>query len=208
VHESDDGLLHGWQMPATSSLLPGRSEVVQALDPATGAVHWQYDPPQRIWERAYATDGQLILIGTEGGQLVALDNETGDEIWQADLGIDTQVPPFIAGEVVYVPTTFVGPGLDSNPDGKAKVYALNIADGTELWQFESDNDILQSPFLRGDTLYVGGMFTDPAPVDEGATPASTHFPLRMDLNFGLMNHSTAILSSSMPQMKLSRSSPM
>jgi outer membrane protein assembly factor BamB len=92
-----------------------------------------------------------------GGQLVVLDAETGKVQWQEELGIDVQVPPHVAGDVLYVPTTFVVSGLDSDPEGKATLFAFNAADGSELWQFESDNYILQTPFLQGETVYVAGV---------------------------------------------------
>lgn len=138
-----------------------------ALDGETGAVRWQYDPPQRIWDRAYASNGRSLFIGIEGGRLVALDVETGKMQWEKELGIDTQVPPLVAGDVLYVSTTFVGPGLSNDPTGKARLFVLSAADGRTQWVFESDNYILQTPFLVGDDLYLAGLFDDPEPVDEG-----------------------------------------
>lgn len=142
-------------------------EPLLALDAQTGTIRWTYDPPQRIWDRAYATDGELLFVGIEGGGVVALEVESGRQVWLKELEIDVQVPPLVSGDVLYVPTTFVGTGLSNDPSGKAKLYALEISTGHILWSFESDNYILQSPFLVGDALYAAGVFYDVEPVDEG-----------------------------------------
>ncbi|MCP5101422.1 MAG: PQQ-binding-like beta-propeller repeat protein [Chloroflexi bacterium] len=138
-----------------------------ALDAKTGAVRWQYDPPQRIWDRAYTSNGRFLFVGIEGGKLVALDVETGAVQWEKELGIDTQIPALIAEDILYVSTTFVGPGLSNDPTGKAKLFALSTSDGSEQWVFESDNYILQTPFIVGEDLYLAGLFDDPEPIDEG-----------------------------------------
>jgi len=138
-----------------------------ALDIATGALRWQFDPPARIWDRAYTSDGRFLFVGIEGGRLVALDAQTGEVQWEKTLGINVQHPPVVAEGILYVPTTFVGTGLLGDPSGKAVLFALNPEDGRELWAFESDNYILQSPFRFGDTVYLSGSYEAPEEVEEG-----------------------------------------
>jgi len=59
-------------------------------------------------------------------------------------------------------------GLESDSHGNAKVFALNSSNGSERWSFESDNYILQKPFISEDVLHVGGSYYDPSQdVDEG-----------------------------------------
>lgn len=140
---------------------------VTAVNIIDGTMAWEYAPPERIWNRAYASDGRSFFIGIEGGQLVALEAATGDVRWQKELGINAQTPLYLADGVLYVPTTFVGPGLTADPQGQAKLFALNPDDGTELWSFTSDNYILQTPTRFGDTVYVGGSYEAEVDVDEG-----------------------------------------
>ncbi len=132
-----------------------------ALDAASGQPRWQYQPDNRLWERALASDGERVFVGEDGARLTALDAASGEVLWQQELGINTQMAPLVANGVLYVPTTFAGPGITADPQGRAKLYALNPADGSELWAFESDNYILQTPFLHGDTIYVGGSYQNP-----------------------------------------------
>ncbi|MBM4421856.1 MAG: hypothetical protein FJ030_00525 [Chloroflexi bacterium] len=138
-----------------------------ALDVESGALRWQYDPPEGLWERSYAADERRVFVGLPGGRMAALDSETGKVQWERDLGIDIQSPPLIANGALYASTTFVGPGLAGDANGKAKLFALATADGRELWSFETDNYILQTPAIGGGTLYVGGSYRGPGGVEEG-----------------------------------------
>jgi outer membrane protein assembly factor BamB len=140
---------------------------VTALNTIDGSVAWEYAPAERIWDRAYVSDGRSFFISIEGGQIAALDAATGDVRWQKELGINAQTPLYLADGVLYVPTTFVGPGTPADPSGQAKLFALNPEDGTELWSFTSDNYILQTPARFGETIYVGGSYEADVDVDEG-----------------------------------------
>ena len=138
-----------------------------ALDLETGAAKWTFAPPEGVWDRAYASDGKRVFVGVKNGSLAALDVSNGKVIWQKDLGINVQVPPLVREGIVYASTAFVGPELKPDVNGRAKLFALDAKTGEELWVFESDNYILQTPTVNGDALYLGGNFYDPTPIDEG-----------------------------------------
>ena len=140
---------------------------LMALNVETGTQRWQYSPPEQVWDRAVAADDRRVFVGLGGGRLTALEADTGKVLWQKDLGIDVQYPPLVADGVLYAPTTFVGPGLEGDASGRAKLFALAADDGRELWSFETGNYILQTPFRDGDTLYVGGSFQASEDVEEG-----------------------------------------
>ncbi|OIN94939.1 MAG: hypothetical protein AUJ21_04125 [Anaerolineae bacterium CG1_02_58_13] len=150
----------------TVILVPSGAPLL-ALDLETGAAKWTFAPPEGVWERAYVSDGKRVFVGVKGGSLAALDVSTGKLLWQTDLGINMQVPPLVSDGVLYAPTAFVGPELKTDIHGRAKLFALNVETGDELWSFESENYILQTPTRNGDTIYIGGNFYDPAPIDEG-----------------------------------------
>jgi outer membrane protein assembly factor BamB len=148
-------------------VVPSRGPML-ALDVASGEPRWKFDPSEGLWARGFAAHNNIVFVGLKGGKLAALDVSDGDPQWQVDLGINVQMPPLIVGEVIYVPTTFVGPGFQNNSQGKAKIFALEASTGKEIWSFESDNYILQTPFLAGDVLYAGGSYIDPAQeIEEG-----------------------------------------
>ena len=92
----------------------------------------------------------------------------GEVHWEQQLGINIQTPPLIADDMLFVSTTYVGSGLESDPHGKAKVFALNSSDGSERWAYESDNLILQKPFISEDVLHFDGSYYNRSQeVDEG-----------------------------------------
>jgi outer membrane protein assembly factor BamB len=138
-----------------------------ALNVETGKVSWKYDPPAGVWERSYAGYGKQVYVGVAGGRLAALDATTGEVDWEAELGIEVQSSPLVTDENLYVPTTFVGPGIENKHERRAKLYVLERNSGEEVWSFETGNYILQTPIVHGDTLYLGGNFLGNQAVDEG-----------------------------------------
>ncbi len=184
VSLNGDNLHPAWTFPAGAPInappLPVNDDIVivaplggplTALDISDGTIRWTYAPPAgRVWERSCATDGRLIFVGLEGGRLLALEAASGEIVWQTDLGIEVQMSPLVIDDTLYVVTTFVGPGITANPNGRAKVFALSAADGRQRWAFETGNYILQTPaFDSGpNLLYVAGSYTDPTiEMDEG-----------------------------------------
>ena len=66
------------------------------------------------------------------------------EVWTMKVaGGAFESTPAIADGVCYV----------ADMDGK--LYALNLADGKEIWNFKIDGGFIASPSIRGDLLYVG-----------------------------------------------------
>jgi len=140
---------------------------LRGLDAKTGKTLWTLNENIKTWERAYASDGKSFFIATQERGLIALNPKDGKTLWAANLGIQSQMPPFVFEDVIYVPTTFAGPGMIGDPLGQAVLFALSATDGKTLWSFKSDNYVLQTPFRQGDTVYVAGSFSDPRSIDEG-----------------------------------------
>jgi outer membrane protein assembly factor BamB len=105
-----------------------------ALDRATGAVRWKFQPSDDFpgWDNACVADGRLYAVGR---YLYALDPGTGGVLWRADLGEQPFRPTVVDG-VVYVGTRGqVLPGTLG--DGHA--MAVDAATGTVLWRFPIRN---------------------------------------------------------------------
>ena len=73
----------GEQIPAE----PGRF-YLRALDPVTGERKWQYamPGPAKMWGGTVSTAGGLIFSGDDDGNLIALDAETGEDLWHFNTG--------------------------------------------------------------------------------------------------------------------------
>ena len=132
-----------------------------AFSAADGSQLWEYDPGKTIWNRSLESDGTRAFVCTKGGMIAAVDITNGKQLWQTALGIDCQRQPHISGDNIYVSTTFVGPGIETQTYTGAKMFSLNPENGNINWSFETDTYLLQTPFHIGNTVYVGGSYRDP-----------------------------------------------
>ena len=127
--------------------LTGIRSVVYALDAASGAFLWQFDPQVRLdmgfgnslwsrWNRGAAVWEGRVYVGTGDCRLVAIDAAAGAQLWEA---------------AVCDPTEGMGPGITGAPRvGGGRVYmgyagsdtavrgsvtAFDADSGEELWRF-------------------------------------------------------------------------
>jgi quinohemoprotein ethanol dehydrogenase len=123
----------------------GSWSVVYALDAATGEEKWAFDPkvPKEFLRRAccgpinrgVAVYGGKVYVGTLDGRLVALDANTGSEVWTTDTIIDhtrnysiTGAPRAARGKV------FIGNG-GAEFGVRGYVSAYDAESGELVWRF-------------------------------------------------------------------------
>lgn len=114
--------------------LDADNSVVFAIDPK-GEVS-AFKGKQRLWQKKVSKDNLssgveaaegLVVVGNQKGQLFALDQQTGEQKWTAQLTGALLAPSLIhAGRVISV----------SN-DGT--VYAHEIATGAQVWTYDLPN---------------------------------------------------------------------
>jgi outer membrane protein assembly factor BamB len=135
-----------------------------ALDPATGRVRWKFKTGDHIYGSvALGADAigntAAIYFGSTDGSFYALD-PAGSLLWAYDTGAPIRSSPALgrapegeAGDVVYFGC------------GNGRLYALNAADGTRRWSFDTTpdgpesrdrNDLNGSPALGERGVYIGG----------------------------------------------------
>ncbi|MBL8573237.1 MAG: PQQ-dependent methanol/ethanol family dehydrogenase [Hyphomicrobiaceae bacterium] len=59
---------------------------LKAIDPATGAVKWEYKNKAPLWGGVLTTAGGLVFTGTPEGYLKAFDAASGEEVWKFQTG--------------------------------------------------------------------------------------------------------------------------
>ncbi|EBA07268.1 PQQ-dependent methanol/ethanol family dehydrogenase [Sagittula stellata] len=59
---------------------------LKAIDPATGEWKWEYKNDAPLWGGVMTTAGGLVFFGTPEGKFMALDDETGEELWSFQTG--------------------------------------------------------------------------------------------------------------------------
>jgi len=117
---------------------------VQAIEPATGKLLWQYDPkvPQErgvmvccdVVNRGVAFWKGRIYVGTIDGRLIALDAKTGVEVWSV-VTVDQSKPYAITGAPRIVKgKVFIGNG-GAEFGVRGYLTAYDADTGKQLWRF-------------------------------------------------------------------------
>ena len=83
----DDGGRSLYSLSMRNELAPGTDQLgaVWAISAETGAVAWTYEQRSATMSLA-ATAGGLVFVGDINGRFKALDDETGDVLWEINLG--------------------------------------------------------------------------------------------------------------------------
>lgn len=85
-------------------------------------------------------EADALFVAESGGDVFALDPETGRERWKKDLKARVSAGPSVLGDLVLVGT------LD------AEVIALKRADGSEVWRSVLSSEVLAPPAGAGDVV--------------------------------------------------------
>jgi len=104
---------------------------------------WTYDAGDSI-ESSAAIVGGTVFVGSQKGELVALNLETGGVFWKftTNSPIGESSPAYSAG-VVYI----------GHLDGW--LNAINASDGRKLWAYKTGSEIKSSPVVAGDRVLIG-----------------------------------------------------
>lgn len=131
-------ILRDWQKQTNTTISSGvyagydrlvfgtRNGRVVALSTKDGSQVWAHSMSSEVLSIP-ASDGYHCVFLTQDGQVVALDLATGEKLWNYSVSVPKltlrgSATPLIKDDVVYV-------GLASG-----KVLALNVQDGTPIWQ--------------------------------------------------------------------------
>ena len=95
---------------------------VTILEEDSGRVFTKAETKKRL-SGGVEVGGSMILLGTDKGEVVALD-VTGKPAWTTSVAGEVIAPPAFAGKVVVARTS----------DGR--IFGLNAADGKRLWVFQ------------------------------------------------------------------------
>jgi outer membrane protein assembly factor BamB len=117
--------------------------VSQSNVPASLKPLWTYEAGEAI-ESSAAIVGGTVFVGSQKGELVALNLENGSVYWKFSTGnaIGESSPAYGNGAV------FIG-------DLGGWINALNASDGRKLWAFKTNGEIKSSPVVVGDRVLIG-----------------------------------------------------
>ena len=124
---------------------------IHAIDPATGAEKWSYYSRRCGWSSPALGHGLVFatFVGDarcspipDGGEIVALDAQTGKVRWRRAID-KSESSPVVAHGTVYF------------GDTNGRVYALDAATGAERWSYDTGAPVKASPSLGDGRLFVG-----------------------------------------------------
>ena len=119
---------------------------VKAYDAVTGEELWAYDPEVAgqvgvkpccdVVNRGVAAWGDKLYLGALDGRLIALDRETGEEVWSS-MTVDPDMPYTITGAARVTKDGLVIIGFGGADMGRARGYvsAWDAESGEEQWRF-------------------------------------------------------------------------
>ncbi|MCA9271033.1 MAG: PQQ-like beta-propeller repeat protein, partial [Planctomycetales bacterium] len=110
---------------------PQQTGSTEATLPDRLAVRWKATAPDGVSSTA-AIVGGVVYVGSDGGELLALDLATGAERWRFKATEAIRSSPTVAEGVVYF------------GDGDGVFFAVSAADGAEKWRFDTQGEIISS----------------------------------------------------------------
>ena len=145
---SDRWPLYGGNISNTRS---GGREGPSATEALNLGVAWSFHAPDGDFTGTPVVAGGLVVAGSFGGTVYALDAATGRQRWSHSVGkIPINGTVATDGKRVYVPL--------ADPH-KPKVLALSLKTGKPLWKTrvssQKDSDVYGSPIVWKGTVYIG-----------------------------------------------------
>jgi outer membrane protein assembly factor BamB/cytochrome c5 len=123
----------------------------RALDRDTGEVLWTRPLTEGglqggVMASAAVHDGRIYVASNRASQdadLVALDADTGDEVWRVDVGAHVTGPVTWANGLLFV------------ADDSGRIAAYDAADGTQLWSHAVPSPAAGGIAVVDGTVYAG-----------------------------------------------------
>ena len=125
------------KVDGTRVLAAAADGTITILDAASGRQVTRLEAKRKLSSGA-SGEGDLILVGTIKGEVIAID-EAGKEKWVANVGGEVLAPVAIAGKTGIVRTS----------DGR--IFAISLADGKRRWVYQRPTPAL---LLRAETGVV------------------------------------------------------
>lgn len=121
-----------------------RKELREELNFGTGG-WWSQGEPMRIAGGLTAERG-VVYLGSENGDVVALDVADGNAKWHSQVGIEILADPAVGSGVVVV------------KGSSGDVVALNLETGAEQWRYGTESPALTLRGTAAPIIAQGGVF--------------------------------------------------
>jgi alcohol dehydrogenase (cytochrome c) len=122
-------------LPRAADEEPGPVGHMEAIDPLTAQPRWRtpiYEHTQ--WSAVLTTGGGLLFTGKETGEFIALDIDTGKQIWQFQTGSGINAQPITYTHNGRQYVTILS-GLGGIYFNTAREQLKNVPQGGSVWTF-------------------------------------------------------------------------
>ena len=93
---------------------------------------------------------------TKGGQIYALDNTSGEILWEIDTNSYSMQSPIINNGVLYVAGSYYDPEIDVDEGGPVSITAIDISNAQKKWRFISEDGFIKSLYAHNNFLaFIG-----------------------------------------------------
>jgi len=113
---------------------------LHCLDARTGAEQWKLEPKEARVTTSPVPVGQRIVVGTDAGELIALNPADGKEAWKTRCGGPIAPDPLPFGDMVIL-------------GAREMVYGVNPATGAPKWVSSLTSAASVGPITDGEGVY-------------------------------------------------------
>jgi outer membrane protein assembly factor BamB len=130
-----------------------------AIDGESGDELWATPTEDRIEGSPAHADG-TVYAGSYDRRVHAIDAATGDRRWKRDLDGLIRGSPTVKDDAVVIGVgchnlACAEYAAETDLSTNGWVYSLDVASGETNWRYEVGDEVVSSPAVVGDTVYVG-----------------------------------------------------
>jgi len=111
--------------------------------PLTPTLLWVFNTGSVYIESSPAVVNGVVYIGSNGGNIYALNAAYGTQLWNYTTGNAVWSSPAVANGIIYIGS------LDDN------IYALNATNGEKMWTYKTGFQVSSSTAVANGVVYVG-----------------------------------------------------
>ena len=111
----------------------GRS--IRALDATTGEERWRHAAPIGRMNKGVALGAGLVFAGLNDSRLIALDQQTGELVWEHLVGVEGQVGQWISSPATYADGLVLVGMANGDSYLRGRVVAIDARTGERRWLF-------------------------------------------------------------------------
>lgn len=108
-----------------------------------GSQQWRINTKQSL-SGGVGSDGKLVVVGTEKGEVLAFDTADGRLVWKARVSSEVLAAPAIADGLVVIRS------------GDSRVFGFNVGDGSRRWVYQRSTPALSLRSSAG-VLMLGNL---------------------------------------------------